>query len=140
MCLTSLPICYLNESGLYFKGEAEFAAAKLKGLEQDPCTIQPNYKNRNVLGGSASGYTPNNQTGRPLNKAQLSKDQWKVNQLKANLDQRNTTPRNDPEKVEEAKFKLLQAPKSPAEERLAYEEGSFRYVAKMSGYVICESL
>lgn len=105
--------------------EAEFAAAKLKGLEQEPCTIQPNYKNRNILGGSTSGYTPNNQTGRPLNKAQLSKDQWKVNQLKANLDQRNTTPRNDPEKVEEAKFKLLQAPKSPAEERLAHEEGSF---------------
>lgn len=49
-----------------------------------------------------------------------------MNQLKVNLDQRNTTPQTDPEKVEEAKFKLLQAPKSP-EERLAAEEGSFRY-------------
>ncbi|XP_071811501.1 uncharacterized protein [Apostichopus japonicus] len=106
--------------------EAEFAAAKLKGLENEPNLIQPNQKNRNASAGSShSDYTPNNQTGRPLNKAQLSKDQWKVNQLKVNLDQRNTTPQNDPEKVEEAKFKLLQAPKSP-EEKLAAEEGNFR--------------
>ncbi|XP_072028599.1 uncharacterized protein [Amphiura filiformis] len=101
--------------------EAELAQAKLKGLENETCAITPNPARLRV--GNNLTSTPNNQqTSKLLVGGQLTADQLKFNPLKEQMDARNRMPATDVEKVEEAKYKLLQKP----ENNLSVDDSQFR--------------
>ena len=104
---------------LLHTGEAEMAQAKLKGLENESCAIQPNPR----LRGNNLTSTPNNQHTKVLVGGQLTADQLKFNPLKEQMDARNRMPATDVEKVEEAKYKLLQKP----ENNLSVDDSQFRW-------------
>ncbi len=104
-------------------GEAELAQAKLKGLENETCAITPNAR---AARGNNMMATPNNQqTSKLLVGGQLTADQLKFNPLKEQMDARNRMPATDIEKVEEAKYKLLQKPES--NKNLVVDDSQFRY-------------
>ncbi|XP_072028200.1 uncharacterized protein [Amphiura filiformis] len=101
--------------------EAELAQAKLKGLEKRNRAITPNPARLRV--GNNLTSTPNNQqTSKLLVGGQLTADQLKFNPLKEQMDARNRMPATDVEKVEEAKYKLLQKP----ENNLSVDDSQFR--------------
>ena len=117
-----------------FSGDAEVAQAKLKGLENETCSIQPNPRlrgNNNIANlGNNLAATPNNQQTKVLVGGQLTADQLKFNPLKEQMDARNRMPSTDIEKVEESKYKLLQAQTTPQtnKQHLVVDESQFRYI------------
>ncbi|XP_033639171.1 band 4.1-like protein 5 isoform X2 [Asterias rubens] len=120
------------QSGL---SKAELAQAKLKGLEHEPCAIQPNARVRPNIITTPMGATVvnsnlikqnNNQTTKMLVGGQLTADQIKFNPLKAALDERNQTPVGETEKISDLKYKLLQPESAKNILMVEMDDGQFR--------------
>ena len=115
-------------------GKAELAQAKLKGLEHEPCAIQPNMRVRpNVYASPMAAAANSNllkqnnhQTTKMLIGGQLTADQIKFNPLKAALDERNQTPMVETEKISDMKYKLLQPESAKHILMVEMDDGQFR--------------
>ncbi|XP_038044450.1 band 4.1-like protein 5 isoform X2 [Patiria miniata] len=115
--------------------DAELAQAKLKGLEHEPCAIQPNPRNvrPNIQPVPAAASfnanlmkQNNQQTAKTLVGGQLTADQIKINPLKAALDERNQTPVGETEKISDLKYKLLQPESARNLLVVEMDDGAFR--------------
>ncbi|XP_022079864.1 band 4.1-like protein 5 isoform X3 [Acanthaster planci] len=118
--------------------ESELVQAKLKGLEKEPCSIQPNPRTRPQTQPTPAAATAaaslnsnflkqnNQQTSKMLVGGQLTADQIKINPLKAALDERNQTPVGTTDKISDLKYKLLQPESAKNLLKVEMDDGAFR--------------